>query len=80
MRRGEAGTAFIVAAIVVLGAAGLVALAPDPRVLLPFLVVYYIAMKLSWLDLEPLDILVAGVSSAFTTLVAVYAASGCLGG
>ena len=43
------------------------------------LVVYYIAMKLSWLDLDPMDIFIAGVSSLFATLAVAHVTSGLLG-
>jgi hypothetical protein len=52
-----------VAAVVVALGGGLLWMWPNIRVIAPLPVVYYLAMKLSWLELEGPEILVAGLGA-----------------
>ena len=70
----------VLAAVVVSISAGLLALAPNPRVLLPVPIVYFIVIKLSWLELETPEVFVACVSSIMVTLAVAYLVSQCFVG
>lgn len=58
------------AAIVLLPACGLFCWAPHPGVILPFLIVWFIVIKLLWLELQNAEIVVTGVVSLSATMVA----------
>lgn len=58
------------AAIVLVPASALLCWAPHPGVILPFLIVWFIVMKLLWLDLEKAEIVVTGLVALSATVVA----------
>ena len=73
----------VVAIVTVAAGTGLWALAKNPRVLLPLPVIWYIVVKLCWLELEKAEVAIVGVSVVVSlgvlgmVLTAVLRVLGC---